>query len=105
MERRADRRRRSRHGTSTRLTGAAVRGQLLIQAELAACHATAPDFAATDWAAIVGLYDELAQIQDTPVVALNRAVAVAMRDGPAAGVALLDDLVTDDALRGRTGSG
>ena len=76
------------------------RGPLLLQAELAACHATAADFGATDWAAIVGLYDELATIQDTPVVALNRAVAVAMKDGPAAGIALLDDLVADRTLRG-----
>src|SRR5260221_531370 len=76
------------------------RGALLLQAELAACHATAPSFAATDWAAIVALYDELLAIQDTPVVALNRAVAVAMADGPAAGLPLLDRLVEDPALRG-----
>jgi RNA polymerase sigma-70 factor (ECF subfamily) len=76
------------------------RGALLLQAELAACHATAPSFAATDWAAIVALYDELLAIQDTPVVALNRAVAVAMADGPAAGLLLLDRLVEDPALRG-----
>ncbi len=73
---------------------------LLLQAELAACHATAASFAATDWAAIVTLYDELLAIQDTPVVALNRAVAVAMADGPAAGLPLLDRLVEDPALRG-----
>ncbi|MGN6792127.1 MAG: RNA polymerase sigma factor [Streptosporangiaceae bacterium] len=76
------------------------RGSLLLQAELAACHATAPAFEATDWAEIVGLYDELAAIQDTPVVSLNRVVAVAMRDGPAAGIALLNDLVSDETLRG-----
>ncbi len=75
------------------------RGPLLLQAELASCHATAPTFGDTDWAAIVRLYDELAEIQDTPVVALNRAVAVAMRDGPGAGIALLDELVTDKVLR------
>jgi RNA polymerase sigma-70 factor, ECF subfamily len=74
------------------------RGLLLLQAELAACHATAPDFGATDWSTIVGLYDELAAIQDTPVVALNRAVAIAMRNGPAAGIALLDDLTGDETL-------
>jgi RNA polymerase sigma-70 factor (ECF subfamily) len=74
------------------------RGPLLLQAELAACHATARAFEATEWAAIVGLYDELMTIQDTPVVALNRAVAVAMRDGPAAGIALLDHLVGDETL-------
>src|SRR5260370_35040737 len=54
------------------------RGPLLLQAELAACHATAPSFAATDWAAILALYDELLPRQDPPVVALNRAVAVAV---------------------------
>jgi RNA polymerase sigma-70 factor, ECF subfamily len=74
------------------------RGPMLLQAELAACHATAPTFDATDWSAIVALYDELTTIQDTPVVALNRAVAVAMRDGPAAGIAELDSLVSDPAL-------
>ena len=74
------------------------RGPMLLQAELAACHATAPTFDATDWSAIVALYDELTTIQDTPVVALNRAVAVAMRDGPAAGLAELDSLVSDPAL-------
>ena len=76
------------------------RGPLLLQAELAAWHATAPAFAATDWAAIVALYDELRVIQDTPVVALNRAVAVAMAAGPAAALPLLDRLAADPALRG-----
>jgi len=75
------------------------RGALRLQAELAACHATAPTFAATDWAAIVALYDELQAIQDTPVVALNRAVAVAMAAGPAAALPLLDKLAADPALR------
>jgi len=74
------------------------RGPMLLQAELAACHATAPTFDATDWSAIVSLYDELTTLQDTPVVALNRAVALAMRDGPAAGIAELDSLVSDPAL-------
>jgi RNA polymerase sigma factor (sigma-70 family) len=74
------------------------RGPLLLQAELAACHATAATFDATDWHAIVALYDELQQIQDTPVVALNRAVAVAMADGPAAALRLLDQLAGDPAL-------
>ena len=82
-----------------RVSGGAGRGPLLLQAELAACHATARTFDATDWAEIVRLYDELAAIQDTPVVALNLAVAIAMRDGPAAGIALLDDLVSDETLR------
>jgi len=76
------------------------RGPLLLQAELAACHATAPAFDETDWAAIVALYDELTAIQDTPVVSLNRAVAVAMLDGPQAGIAALSSLTSDPALRG-----
>ena len=76
------------------------RGPLLLQAELAAAHATAPTFTETDWSAIVELYDELIAIQDTAFVALNRAVAVAMKDGPAAAMPLLDDLVGDQALRG-----
>jgi RNA polymerase sigma factor (sigma-70 family) len=80
--------------------GGGARGALLLQAELAACHATAPSFAATDWSRIVRLYDELLAAQDTPVVALNRAVAVAMADGPAAGLSLLNRLVEDPALRG-----
>ena len=76
------------------------RGPLLLQAELAACHATAPSFAATDWAAIVALYDELALLQDTPVVALNRAVAVAMAAGPAAALPALNELVSHPVLAG-----
>jgi len=75
------------------------RGPLLLQAELAACHATAPSFPETDWAAIVARYDELLLLQDTPVVALNRAVAVAMADGPAAALPLLDELAGAAALR------
>ena len=75
------------------------RGPLLLQAELACCHATAPTFAGTDWAAILVLYDELQGIQDTPVVALNRAVAVAMASGPADALPLLDKLTGDPALR------
>lgn len=78
---------------------AGSRSALLLQAELAACHATASSFAATDWKAIVGLYDELASMQDSPVVALNRAVAVAMADGPEVALPLLDQLVDDPSLR------
>ena len=74
------------------------RGPLLLQAELAACHATAPSFAATDWALIVALYDELLAIQDTPVVALNRVVAVAMAAGPMAALPELDRLACDPVL-------
>ncbi len=65
-------------------------GPYTLQAAIAAVHAEAPDPAATDWAQIVGLYDVLAQAAPSPVVELNRAVAVAMRDGPAAGLVLID---------------
>lgn len=76
------------------------RGPLVLQAELASCHATAAAFEETDWAAIVALYDELAAIQDTPIVAMNRAVAIAMLAGPEAGIAVLNPLTSDPALRG-----
>ena len=56
-------------------------------------HAEAPTAAATDWAEIVGLYDVLARADPSPVIELNRAVAVAMRDGPAAGLALVDAIL------------
>ncbi|HYU35543.1 MAG TPA: RNA polymerase sigma factor [Thermoanaerobaculia bacterium] len=68
-------------------------GPYAIQAAIAAVHATAPDAAATDWAQIVGFYDLLEQAHPSPVVELNRAVAVAMRDGPQAGLALIDDIL------------
>jgi len=76
------------------------RGPLLLQAELAACHATAPSFAATDWGAMVALYDELLVVQGTPVVALNRAVAVAMAAGPEAALPALDELACHPVLAG-----
>jgi RNA polymerase sigma-70 factor, ECF subfamily len=71
---------------------------LLIQAELAACHATPPAFEDTDWPRIVELYDELMSVDPTPVVELNRAVAVGMRDGPAAALPLVDRLAEHSAL-------
>lgn len=64
-----------------------------LQAAIAATHATAPSFAATDWAQIVGLYDAMLLAAPSPVVELNRAVAVAMRDGPIAGLDLVDAIV------------
>jgi RNA polymerase sigma-70 factor (ECF subfamily) len=73
-------------------------GPYTLQAAIAAIHAQAPSAAATDWAQIVGLYDALVQLVPSPVVELNRAVAVAMRDGPAAGLALIDALLAGDAL-------
>ena len=62
----------------------------VVQAALAACHALAPTYAATDWAAIVSWYDVLLTVSDTPVVRLNRSAALAERDGPEAGLAELD---------------
>ncbi len=64
-----------------------------VQAAIAAVHAEAPEPAATDWPQIVALYDLLLRLEPSPVVALNRAVAVAMRDGPAAGLALVDAIL------------
>ncbi|ROS41689.1 RNA polymerase sigma factor [Amycolatopsis thermoflava] len=62
----------------------------VVQAAIAACHALAPSYAGTDWDAVISWYDVLLRISGTPVVRLNRAVAVAERDGPAAGLALVD---------------
>lgn len=68
-------------------------GPYSIQAAIAAVHAEAPSAAATDWARIVALYDVLAQMEPSPVVELNRAVAVAMHDRPEAGLALVDAIL------------
>jgi RNA polymerase sigma-70 factor (ECF subfamily) len=68
-------------------------GPYTLQAAIAAVHAQAPDATATDWRQIVGLYDLLAQAVPSPVVELNRAVAVAMRDDPEAGLALIDAIL------------
>jgi RNA polymerase sigma-70 factor (ECF subfamily) len=68
-------------------------GPYTLQAAIGAVHAEAPSPAATDWARIVGLYDVLVQADPSPVVELNRAVAVAMRDGPLAGLALIDAIL------------
>jgi RNA polymerase sigma-70 factor (ECF subfamily) len=68
-------------------------GSYTIQAAIAAVHAQAPSAAATDWDQIVSLYDLLARAEPSPVVELNRAVAVAMRDGPAAGLAVIDGIL------------
>jgi RNA polymerase sigma-70 factor (ECF subfamily) len=74
-------------------------GPYTLQAAIAAVHAEAADAAATDWAQIVGLYDVLLRADPSPVVALNRAVAVAMRDGPAAGLAVIDAILARGELR------
>ena len=73
-------------------------GPYTLQAAIVAVHAGAPSAAATDWARIVALYDVLARADPSPVVELNRAVAVAMRDGPAAGLALIDALLARGEL-------
>jgi RNA polymerase sigma-70 factor (ECF subfamily) len=73
-------------------------GPYTVQAAIASVHARASSAEATDWAQIVGLYDILAQIGPTPVVELNRAVAVAMRDGPAAGLELVDAILARGEL-------
>ena len=73
-------------------------GPYTLQAAIAAVHAEASGTASTDWDEIVGLYDALAQLDRSPVIALNRAVAVAMRDGPAAGLALIDGILARGEL-------
>jgi RNA polymerase sigma factor (sigma-70 family) len=74
-------------------------GPYAIQARIAACHATAPTFAETDWNRIVALYDALLAILPTPVVALNRAVAVGMASGPQAGLDAVDAIAGDASLQ------
>ena len=75
-------------------------GPYQVQAAIAACHATAPDAASTDWRQIATLYAELARLAPSPVVELNRAVAVAMADGAEAGLRLVDDLAASGRLEG-----
>jgi RNA polymerase sigma-70 factor, ECF subfamily len=87
-----------------RLVVAALRagppGRFALQAAIAALHAQAPSYDATDWPQVVALYDELLRVWPSPVVALNRAVAVAMVDGPAAALAEVDALAEDGRLAG-----
>ena len=73
-------------------------GPYALQAAIAACHARAATAAETDWPRIVALYDAVAQLAPSPVVELNRAVAVGMAFGPAAGLDLVDGLVREPAL-------
>jgi RNA polymerase sigma-70 factor (ECF subfamily) len=68
-------------------------GSYTLQAAIAALHATAPNFAATNWAQIVSLYDMLLEATSSPIVEINRAVAVAMRDDPATGLTLVDEIL------------
>ena len=73
-------------------------GAYCVQAAIAAIHAEAPSAEATDWAEIVALYDLLLRMEPSPVVQLNRAVALAMRDGPATGLAAIDELMARKEL-------
>ena len=75
-------------------------GPYTLQAAIAACHARAHTAEETDWTRIVALYDALAQLMPSPVVDLNRAVALGMAFGPAAGLEVVDSLTTDPALAG-----
>jgi len=75
-------------------------GPYALQAAIAACHARARGPAETDWARIAALYDALARLTPSPVVELNRAVAVGMASGPAAGLALVDALTAEPSLQG-----
>jgi RNA polymerase sigma-70 factor (ECF subfamily) len=75
-------------------------GPYQLQAAIAACHAQAAEAADTDWAQIAVLYEQLSRLVPSPVVALNRAVAVAMADSPAAGLALVDELAGAGSLAG-----
>lgn len=74
-------------------------GPYTLQAAIAACHARARTAEEADWKRIVALYDALVELTGSPIVELNRAVAVAMAFGPAAGLELVDALVGDPALR------
>jgi RNA polymerase sigma factor (sigma-70 family) len=76
-----------------------TRGPYALQAAIAACHARARTAAETDWAQIVALYEALAQVAPSPVVELNRAVAISMAVGPAAGLALIETLSSDPSLQ------
>jgi RNA polymerase sigma factor (sigma-70 family) len=78
---------------------APVRGRYLLQATIAACHARAPDAAGTDWARIAALYAELARLMPSPIVELNRAMAVGMASGAQAGLELVDALSSEPSLQ------
>ncbi|MFC7480616.1 hypothetical protein ACFQX7_11975 [Luedemannella flava] len=82
-----------------RLLASTTAGPYVLQAAIAACHAQARTAGQTDWGRIAALYDRLATLAPTPVVELNRAVAVAMSAGPAAGLEIVDRLAAEPALR------
>ena len=91
-----------REGRSLVTEALAVRpaGPYAVQAAISALHDEAPDVASTDWSQVIALYDVLLGLTPSPVVELNRAVAVAMRDGPAAGLDLIDQVAAAPTLRG-----
>ena len=70
-----------------------------LQAGIAGCHAVAPSYEATDWATILGYYEALAALNPSPILTLNRAVALAMVDGPAAGLSLIDTIQDHPSLK------
>jgi len=74
-------------------------GAYSLQAAISAVHAEAATSSDTDWLQIVGLYDALFRLEPSAIVALNRAVAIAMRDGPAAGLVLVNDLLQEESLQ------
>src|SRR5260370_24822251 len=76
-----------------------MRAPYALQAAIAVCHARALPAEETDWARIVALYEVLAQVTPSPIVELNRAVAVAMASGPAAGLELIDTLASEASLQ------
>src|SRR5690606_33803915 len=75
------------------------RGPYTLQAAIAACHARALTPEETDWVRVAALYEALAQVQPTPVVELNRAVALSMAFGPEVGLALVDELAAEPSLQ------
>jgi len=84
-------------GRAAELGGA--RGFYALQAAIVACHARAATAAATDWEHIAALYANLAEVARSPIVELNRAIAVSMAQGPAAGLAIVDRLASEPALK------
>jgi RNA polymerase sigma factor (sigma-70 family) len=92
--------RRGRAALATAVAAGRGLGPYGLQASIAECHAVAPSVAGTDWPRIVLLYEALAQVAPSPIVDLNRAVAVAMADGPAAGLAEVEAVERSGALAG-----
>jgi predicted RNA polymerase sigma factor len=75
-----------------------------LQAAIAACHCAATDYQSTDWREILSLYDQLLQLDDSPVIALNRALAVANIDGPQAGIEAAESIHSGNQLNSHSSS-